>query len=158
MHAMHTNLNPNVRNGHSTRTPGSIPVRLLRRSLLKNICRVQAESDGKLPYVCESAHSQPHSALPQKHLYALTGRGEWKAPLGGPGFPKSRIQGSVRTRMVPDCSTYELPTGGSMRNLSPKSCKGRAHLWSETLSQQQSSPVVGCTREAKSFPQRLPLL
>lgn len=125
-------LEPDVRNNYSTRiNTWSIPLKLLCCSLLKNICRLQAE-------IIENFHVSPWGFGHSQHCSALTQK--VSMPLLGGASGKCLWEAfitkcSMWTGMV--LNSLHLQTLiVSMRSSSPKPPKERTHiseirLWSK---------------------------
>lgn len=97
MQCIPSQLEPDIRNNHSARTPGSIPLKLLCCSLLKNMCRLQAENERKLPRV--SLRVWAVTTLGS----ALAHRWQWKAQgaFGRPPLQRAQHWGFHENWTVP---------------------------------------------------------
>lgn len=104
MQCIPSQLEPDVRNNHSARTPGSIPLKLLCCSLLKNMCRLQAENERKLPRVSLRVWEVTTLGSALAHRW----QGKAQGPLGGLHYNGPSTGGSMRTGWFPVHSTYNL--------------------------------------------------
>ena len=132
-----TKLEPDVKTIHSTGTnTWSIPIKLLCCRLLKSICRLQAESDRKLPCVsprvqASTALLSPDSETSWSRRWEGQGKCLWEAFV----TKLSRDLGGSHSTPPTDSSCV------SVQSQTPTPPTERTHLWSktETNNTQKSS-------------------
>lgn len=173
MWCISTKLEPDVRNKHSTRTPWSVPLKLLCCCLLKNICRLQVENDRKLPCVSQSLgiHNtllSPGSEKPLGHSWMR----EWELPLGAFCLPKYQTFQALSSGMVPNSLHLQTWTvwiweallqnhpkkgpisGRRLWRKNPSEASHLEHLRNKELSPTAHFPIDNRTYEGQKYIQR----